>query len=77
MARARRIARFSVVHQITGSAAWIAALVMMALADALTRLVVIYLRGRRLAAGPAAPAAAVPAGAAPDRAPARRGQLPR
>jgi hypothetical protein len=44
------IARFSVAHQITGSAAWIAALVMMALADVLTRLVVIYLRGRRPAA---------------------------
>ena len=41
------IARFSVAHQITGSAAWVAALVMMALADVLTRLVVIYLRGRR------------------------------
>ena len=55
------IARFSVAHQITGSAAWVAALVMMALADVLTRLVVIYLRGRRLAAAPAAPAApAVP-----------------
>jgi hypothetical protein len=35
----------------------------MALADVLTRLVVIYLRGRRLAAGQAAPVAAVPAGA--------------
>jgi len=58
------IARFSAAHHITGSAAWIAALVMMALADVLTRLVVIYLRGRRLAAAPAAPAAApVPAGA--------------
>ena len=42
------IARFSVAHHITGSSAWIAALVMMALADVLTRLVVIYLRGRRL-----------------------------
>ena len=29
---------------------------MMALADVLTRLAVIYLRGRRLAAGPAAAA---------------------
>jgi len=57
------IARFSAAHQITGSAAWVAALVLMALADVLTRLVVIYLRGRRLAAGPAVPAAAVPAGA--------------
>jgi hypothetical protein len=33
------------------------------LADVLTRLVVIYLGGRRLAAGQAAPAAAVPADA--------------
>ena len=57
------IARFSVAHHITGSAAWVAALVMMALADVLTRLVVIYLRGRRLAAGSAASTAAVPAGA--------------
>jgi hypothetical protein len=57
------IARSSVAHQITGSAAWVAALVMMALADVLTRLVVIYLRGRRLAVGSAAPAAVVPAGA--------------
>ena len=36
---------------------------MMALADVLTRLAVIWLRGRRLAADPAAPAAPVPAGA--------------
>jgi len=57
------IARFSVAHQITGSTAWVAALVMMALADVLTRLVVIYLRGLRLAVGSVAPAAAVPAGA--------------
>ena len=55
------IARFSIAHHITGSSAWVAALVMMALADVLTRLVVIYLRGRRLAAGPAP--AAIPAGA--------------
>ena len=46
------IARFSIAHHITGSAAWVAALVMMALADVLTRLAVIYLRGRRLAAAP-------------------------
>jgi hypothetical protein len=39
------------------SAAWIAALIMMALADVLTRLVIIYLRGRRLAAGAPAPVA--------------------
>jgi hypothetical protein len=35
--------RFSIAHHITGSAAWVTALVMMALADVLTRLVVIYL----------------------------------
>ena len=45
------IARFSVAHQITGSAAWIAALVMMALADVLTRLVVIYLRSHQAGRG--------------------------
>ena len=57
------IARFSIAHHITGSSAWVAALVMMALADVLTRLAVIWLRGRRLAAGPAATAARIPAGA--------------
>jgi len=44
------IAAFSIAHHITGSAAWTAALVMMALADVLTRLAVVYLRGRRLTA---------------------------
>ncbi len=39
-----------------------AALVMMALADVLTRLVVVYLRDRRLAAGPAAAPAPILAG---------------
>jgi hypothetical protein len=47
------IARFSIAHQITGETAWVAALIMMALADVLTRLAVIYVRGRRLAAAPA------------------------
>jgi len=55
------IGRFSIAHHITGSGAWVAALVMMALADVLTRLAVVYLRGRRLA-GPAAVPALVPAG---------------
>ena len=45
------IARFSIAHQITGSAAWVAALIMMALADVLTRLIVIYVRGHRLPTG--------------------------
>src|SRR5262252_4554263 len=44
------IGRFSIAHHITGKPAWVAALVMMALADVLTRLAVIYLRGRRVAA---------------------------
>jgi hypothetical protein len=52
------IARFSVANHITGSAAWVAALIMMALADVLTRLVIIYLRGHRLAAN--APASVAP-----------------
>ena len=56
------IARFSVAHHITGSAAWVAALVMMALADVLTRLVIIYLRGRRLAASAPAPIAPIAGG---------------
>ena len=56
------IARFSIAHQITGSAAWVAALIMMALADVLTRLAVIYLRGRRLTAAPAAVRQLIPAG---------------
>ncbi len=57
------IARFSIAHQITGSGAWVAALVMMAMADVLTRLVVLFARGRRLAAaGPAIVPAPVRAG---------------
>jgi len=56
------IGRFSLAHHITGSGAWVAALVMMALADVLTRLAVVWLRGRRLAAAPAAARALIPAG---------------
>ena len=58
------IAAFSVAHHITGSAAWTAALVMMALADVLTRLAVVWIRGRRLtAAGTPVILASVQAGA--------------
>jgi len=42
------IGRFSVAHGITGSSAWVAALVLMALADVTSRLVVLHARGRRL-----------------------------
>ena len=48
------IGRFSAAHHITGQPAWIAALVMMALADVLTRLTVLFVRSRRLAAAPVA-----------------------
>ena len=44
------IAAFSIAHHITGPAAWTAALVMMALADVLTRLAVVWIRGRQLTA---------------------------
>jgi hypothetical protein len=52
------IASFSAANHITTDKAWIAALIMMALADVLTRLVIIYLRGRRLTAS--APATIAP-----------------
>ncbi|HEV2259695.1 MAG TPA: hypothetical protein VGS06_41835, partial [Streptosporangiaceae bacterium] len=58
------IAAFSIAHHITGPAAWTAALVMMALADVLTRLAVVYLRGLRVTATVTPVAAtSVPAGA--------------
>jgi hypothetical protein len=56
------IARFSAAHHITSDKAWIAALIMMALADVLTRLVIIYLRGRRLTASAPAPIAPIAGG---------------
>jgi hypothetical protein len=56
------IASFSVAHHITGAKAWIAALIMMALADVLTRLVIIYLRGRRLTVSVPAPIAPIAGG---------------
>ena len=56
------ITRFSIAHQIEGETAWVAALIMMALADVLTRLVIIYLRGRRLAASAPAPIAPIAGG---------------
>jgi hypothetical protein len=58
----RAIAAFSIAYHITGSAAWTAAPVMMALADVLTRLAVVWIRGCRLTATPVI-AAPVQAGA--------------
>ena len=58
------IAAFSIAHHITGEAAWTAALVLMALADVLTRLAVVFPRGRRLTATTAPViAASAPVGA--------------
>ncbi len=44
------IARFSAAHSITGADAWVAALVMMALAEVTARLITLRLRARRLPA---------------------------
>jgi hypothetical protein len=41
------IVRFSIAHRITGSEAWVAALVLMALAEVISRLVVLRIRGAR------------------------------
>lgn len=45
---APRIASFSIAHQITGADAWVAALVIMALAEVLARLGILRLRARML-----------------------------
>jgi hypothetical protein len=55
--------RFSASHSITSIDAWVAALILMALAEVLTRLAVLWMRSRRLPAvdAPAPARAAVPA----------------
>lgn len=45
------IAGFSVAHAITGSQAWVAAFVLMALTEVVTRLLTIFLRSRATTAG--------------------------
>jgi hypothetical protein len=56
------VVRFSAAHSITSSSAWIAALVLMALAEVVARLVTLRVRARRLPAAAAArPAAATTA----------------
>jgi membrane associated rhomboid family serine protease len=47
------VARFSLAHHITGDEAWVAAFVLMAVTEVVTRVITIYLRSR--AAGAAAP----------------------
>jgi len=56
------IGRFSVAHSITSVDAWVAALFLMALAEVVTRLAVLWIRSRRLPA--ATTTADVPARAA-------------
>jgi hypothetical protein len=48
-----QIASLSRSWQITSASAWVAALVLMALADVGTRLVILYARGRRISQAPA------------------------
>ncbi|WP_425825940.1 hypothetical protein [Streptomyces fractus] len=40
------VARFSITHHITSDQAWVAALVLMALTEVVTRLATIFIRGR-------------------------------
>ena len=47
------LVRFSAAHSITSIDAWVAALIMMALAEVLTRLAVLWMRSRRLPAADA------------------------
>ncbi|WP_075734736.1 hypothetical protein [Streptomyces acidiscabies] len=51
------VARFSLAHHITSDQAWVAAFVLMALTEVVTRLATIFVRGRLLTAGQAASAA--------------------
>jgi len=45
------VARFSLVHHITSDQAWVAAFVLMALTEVVTRLATIFVRSRMLTAG--------------------------
>lgn len=40
------VARFSITHHITGDQAWVAAFVLMALTEVVTRLAAIFIRSR-------------------------------
>jgi hypothetical protein len=44
---AHAIANFSIAHDITSESAWVAALILMALAEVISRLIVIRIRGAR------------------------------
>ncbi|MFE9372687.1 hypothetical protein ACFYM2_23360 [Streptomyces sp. NPDC006711] len=47
---ASHVAQFSIAHQITTDQAWVAAFVLMALTEVVTRLATIFIRGRLVAA---------------------------
>lgn len=55
------LTRFSVAHHITSDQAWVAAFVLMALTEVVTRILTILVQARRLHAA-RAPLAPVPAG---------------
>ncbi|MEB8341919.1 hypothetical protein [Streptomyces endophyticus] len=48
------VARFSLTHHITSDQAWVAAFVLMALTEVVTRLATIFVRGRLVDRGPRA-----------------------
>lgn len=47
---AGRVARFSIDHHITSGQAWVAAFVLMALTEVITRVATIFIRGRMVTA---------------------------
>ncbi|MET8980014.1 hypothetical protein ABZX85_30865 [Streptomyces sp. NPDC004539] len=55
------VARFSVTHHITSSDAWVAAFVLMAMTEVITRLATIFVRSRVAARAPQGPAGRRPA----------------
>jgi len=50
------VARFSVAHHITGDQAWVAAFILMAVTEVVTRLTTIFIRGRMVTRELPAPA---------------------
>ncbi len=52
---AESLGRFSVAHDITSSSAWTTALVMMAIGEVISRVAVLYIRGRAVTARSADP----------------------
>ncbi|MCX3061644.1 hypothetical protein [Streptomyces beihaiensis] len=61
------VARFSITHHITTDQAWVAAFVLMALTEVVTRLATIFVRGRMVARGQSASAPEVAREPVPSR----------